>query len=111
MVSKKSAVIALLLFAFAGSTSAQNIDADAAKSLFGKSGCRKCHDATKEKNGPSFEKTSAKYKGKADSEDKLYTHLTTNPMVKYDDKEENHVSPKTQNEAEIRNLIRWILSH
>lgn len=111
MVSKKAALIATFLFAWAGSAAAQNVDADAAKSLFGKSGCKKCHDATKEKNGPSFEKTSANYKGKADAEDKLYTHMTTNPMVKYDDKEESHVSPKTKDDAEIRNLIRWILSH
>ena len=111
MDSKTAIAIASFLLACAGSAAAQNVDADAAKSLFGKSGCKKCHDVSKEKNGPPLEKTAAKYKGKADGEDKLYTHLTTNPMVKYDDKEENHVSPKTKDDAEIRNLIRWILSH
>lgn len=111
MVSKNTALFAAFLFACAGSAAAQKVDADAAQSLAGKSGCKKCHDVSKEKNGPPYMETAAKYKGKADGEEKLYTHLTTNPLVKYDDKEENHVSPKTKDDAEIRNLIRWILSH
>jgi cytochrome c len=113
VLKNKAAIagITLFLLTCAGGVAAQEVDADAAKSLFGKSGCKKCHDPVKDKNGPSFEKTSAKYKGKADAEEKLWTHLTTNPIVKYDDKEEKHISPKTDDQGEIRNLIRWILSH
>ena len=53
---------------------------------------------------------AAKYKGKADAEQKLFTHLTTNPKVKIDGKEEEHTSLKTKNEAEVRNVIQWVLS-
>jgi cytochrome c len=40
----------------------------------------------------------------------LFIHLTTNPKVKVDGKEEAHDSPKTRNDAEIKNLIAWILA-
>lgn len=89
---------------------ASNFDADAADALVGKSGCKKCHAIDKEKNGPPYRKVAENYKGKTDAEDKLFVHMTTNPKVKYDEKEESHASLKTKDEAEIRNVIRWILS-
>ena len=75
-----------------------------------KSNCFKCHAVDKKKDGPSFKETAAKYKGKADAEAKLYTHLTTNPKVKIDGKEEEHDSLKTKDDAQIREVIRWILA-
>ncbi len=87
------------------------LDADAAQALAKKSGCLKCHSVDKKKDGPSFKETAAKLKGKPDAEKTLYTHLTTNPKIKIDGKEELHESPKTKNEAEIKNLVSWILSH
>jgi cytochrome c len=90
--------------------SAQSVDVSAAEALAKKSGCTKCHSVSAKKEGPSFKETAAKYKGKPDAEKALYTHLTTNPKVKVDGKEELHDSPKTKNEAEIRNLIQYILS-
>lgn len=89
---------------------AQAVDAAAAESLAKKSKCLTCHSIDKKKDGPSFKETAAKYKDKADAEQKLFTHLTTNPKVKVDGKEETHESLKTKNEAEIRNVIRWILT-
>src|SRR5262245_26710851 len=89
---------------------AQSVDVSAAEALAKKSGCTKCHSVSAKKEGPSFKETAAKYKGKPDAEKTLYTHLTTNPKVKVDGKEELHDSPKTKNEAEIRNLIQYILS-
>jgi len=89
---------------------AQSVDVSAAEALAKKSGCTKCHSVSAKKEGPSFKETAAKYKGKPDAEKALYTHLTTNPKVKVDGKEELHDSPKTKNEAEIRNLIQYILS-
>ena len=50
------------------------------------------------------------YKGKADAEQKLFVHLTTNPKVKIDGVEEEHSALKTKNEPEIRNVVQWILS-
>jgi len=86
------------------------VDESGAEALAKKSGCLKCHSVDKKKDGPSFKETAAKYKGKADGEQKVYAHLTTNPTIKIDGKEEKHESPKTKNDAEIRNLVGWILS-
>ena len=100
----------LLLAAMASSGSAQNVDAAAAEALAKKSGCLKCHAVDRKKDGPSFKETAAKYKGKADGEDKLVAHLTTNPKIKVDGKEELHDSLKTKDEAAVKNVVRWILS-
>jgi len=89
---------------------AANFDEDAARSLAKKSGCFKCHAIDKKKDAPSFKETATKLKGKPDAEEELYKHLTTNPKVKVEGKEERHKSPKTKDEKEIRNLIQWILS-
>ena len=86
------------------------VDADAAQALIKASKCTKCHSVDKKKDGPPFKETAKKYKDKPDAEKKLYTHLTTNPKVKIDGKEEEHDSLKTKNEAEIRNVVQWILS-
>ncbi len=91
---------------------AAEVDVAAAEALTKKSGCTKCHSVSAKKEGPPYKETAANYKakGKADAEQKLYTHLTTNPKVKVDDKEELHESLKTKNEAEIRNVVKYILS-
>ncbi|MBL8348458.1 MAG: c-type cytochrome [Rubrivivax sp.] len=91
-------------------TAARALDADAAQALLKKSDCLKCHAVDKKKDGPSYKEVAAKYKGKADAEQKLYTHVTTSPKVKVDGKEEEHASVKTKDAAEIRNLVQWILS-
>ena len=85
-------------------------DDAAAEALMKKSNCIKCHSVDKKKDGPSFKETAGKYKGKADAEAKLFTHLTTNPKVKVDGKEEEHDSLKTKNDADIKNVITWILA-
>jgi hypothetical protein len=62
------------------------------------------------KDGPAYKEVAAKLKGKPDAEQKLYTHLTTHPKVKVDGKEETHESLKTTDDAQIKNVIQWILS-
>ena len=89
---------------------AQSVDVAAAEALMKKSGCLKCHSVSAKKEGPSFKDTAAKYKGKADAEKALVTHLTTNPKIKVDGKEELHDALKTKNEADVRNVVRYILS-
>ncbi len=89
---------------------AQTIDIASAETLLKDSKCSKCHSVDKQKDGPSFKKTAAKYKGKADAEAKLYKHLTTAPMVKIDGVEEEHTKVKSKDEAAIKNLARYILS-
>ena len=86
------------------------VDVGAAEALTKKSGCMKCHSVTAKKDGPAFKVTAEKYKGKADAEQTLYTHLTTNPKVKVDGKEELHETLKTKDDAEIKNVIRYVLS-
>ncbi|MDP1691472.1 MAG: c-type cytochrome [Burkholderiaceae bacterium] len=86
------------------------LDADAAQALAKKSHCTKCHSVDKKKEGPPYRETAAKYKGQADAAQKLFTHLTTSPKVKVDGKEEEHAAVKSKDEAEIKNLIAYILS-
>src|SRR5687767_649897 len=89
---------------------AQAVDVAAAEALMKKSGCLKCHSVSAKKEGPSFKDTAAKYKGKADAEKVLVAHLTTNPKIKVDGKEELHDALKTKNDADVRNVVRYILS-
>ena len=109
------AILRILLSGVAGvlvgaSAPAFALDEEAATALAKKSECTKCHAVDKKKEGPSFKETSAKYKGKTDGEQKLFTHLTTNPKVKVDGKEEEHTAVKTKDEAAVKNLIAYILS-
>ena len=106
----KKTLIAAALGLALGSAHAQNVDVAGAEALTKKSGCMKCHSVTAKKDGPSFKSTAEKYKGKADAEAALYKHLTTNPTVKVDGKEERHESLKTKSDAEIKNVIAYILS-
>lgn len=89
---------------------AQSVDTAAAEALLKKSGCMKCHSVSAKKEGPSFKETAAKHKGKADAEQALTTHLTTNPKIKVDGNEELHDALKTKNAAEVRNVVLYILS-
>ena len=110
MCTKNALFAGLALVFWTGCAAAADVDVSTAEALAKKSGCLKCHSITQKKDGPAYKEVAAKYKGKADAEQKLYTHLTTNPKVKVDGKEEEHDSLKTKNEAEIRNVIGWILS-
>lgn len=87
------------------------IDADAAQMLARQNNCFKCHSIDKKKDGPPYREVAAKYRGRADAEAKLYRHVTAGAMVKFQDgSEDNHKVIDTKDEAEIKNLIGWILS-
>ncbi|MEY2687114.1 MAG: hypothetical protein RL375_1312 [Pseudomonadota bacterium] len=92
------------------------VDADAAQALAKKNDCMKCHAIDKDKKGPSYKKISAKYKGKADGQDKTIKNMTVASKVKLDDgTEEDHklikLDPsKPADMAAIKNLADWILS-
>ena len=94
-------ILALLALAAVAALPAHAVDADAAQALMKKSGCMKCHAVSAKKEGPSFKETAAKYKGQPDAEGKLVAHLTT---------QKDHEHAKTQDEAEVKNLVQWILS-
>lgn len=90
---------------------AAGIDAAAAQALAKDNECFKCHTIDKTKKGPPYKKIAEKYRGKADAEAKLIKHLTTGPKVKLEDgSEEDHKIIETKDEAEIKNLVHWILS-
>ena len=88
-----------------------DVDADAAQKLAKKNDCFKCHAIDKTKKGPSYKKIAAKYKGKADGEEKCIKNITTGPKVKLEDgTEEDHKIIDTKDQAEIKNLVQWILA-
>jgi cytochrome c len=103
-------LLALPLAAVFSLAQAQAVDAAAAEALIKKSDCGKCHAVDKKKDGPPYKETAAKLKGKPDAEEEVIKHLTTAPKVKIDGKEEEHKVVKSKDDAEIRNLARWILS-
>jgi cytochrome c len=103
-------VTAAIVVAFSTSAFAA-VDADAAKASARQNNCFKCHSVDKEKDGPSYSKVAAKYRGKPDAEQRLITHITTGEKAKFPDgHEEDHKIIKTKDMAEIKNLIDWILS-
>ena len=107
---RKATVAALGAALAIGASPVARADDAAVESLMKKSNCMKCHAVDKKKDGPAFKETAAKYKGKPDAEAKLYTHLTTNPKVKVDGKEETHDNLKTKNDAEVKEVVKWILA-
>jgi cytochrome c len=94
--------VATTAFALASTMNAFAVDADAAKALAKSNGCYKCHSVDKEKDGPSFKATAAKYKDKPDGEQALITHLTTGP--------DGHMVVKAKDPAEVKNLADYILA-
>lgn len=101
LIALASLVLASSSVAFADEASTQALLKD--------SKCLKCHSVDKKKDGPSFKVTADKYKGKADAEQKLYTHLTTAPTIKIDGVEEKHVIIKSKDDAAIKEVITFIL--
>jgi cytochrome c len=101
---------AAAVFAFSLPAAAA-VDADAANKMVKDNGCTKCHSVDKDKKGPAFKKTAAKYKGKADAEAKLTDFLTKSPKVKFDDgSEEEHKAVASKDAAQLKNLVQWILA-
>jgi cytochrome c len=87
------------------------VDVAKAESLARQNSCFKCHGVDKKKDGPSYKEVAAKFKGKADAEQRLITHITTGEKAKFPDgHEEEHKIIKTKDMAEIKNLIQWILA-
>jgi cytochrome c len=99
------------LFSVSANVMAADINVDAAMALAKKNDCFKCHAIEKTKKGPSYKKIAAKYKGKADGEEKAIKNFTTGPKVKLEDgTEEDHKIIDTKDAKELKNLAQWILS-
>lgn len=114
MTTNRTGLLVALLLCATGPTwpgSVQAVDETAARDLAQSSGCFKCHGVDKKKDGPAFRDSAAKYKGDPQAQAKLFYHVTSGEKVKFDDgHEEAHKKVKTQNPAETRNLVDWILS-
>jgi cytochrome c len=89
---------------------AADVDKAAAESLIKQSGCGKCHSVSAKKTGPAYKETAAKLKDKPGAADELYKHLTTSPTVKVDGADETHPSLKTKNDADVKNVVNYILA-
>lgn len=118
---KKTSLLfsASLLLAFGPSPAVQAAtDVPAAEALFKSNDCTKCHSPDKAKKGPSLMKITAKYKGKADGQEKAIKNMTSGLKVKLEDKsEEDHKIIKTldlsqdlKDPKELKNLADWMLS-
>ncbi|THF63574.1 c-type cytochrome [Pseudothauera nasutitermitis] len=100
--------VALLSF----SAGASAVDADAASRLFKKEDCTKCHAPARSKKGPSLKKIAEDHRGQADAAAKLIEHMKSGPVVKLEDgSEEEHRIIEVKDDAELQNLIAWILGH
>jgi cytochrome c len=98
-------------FALVSSPVAAAPDEAAAQKLAKASGCTKCHSVDKTKKGPPYKKTAEKMRGKPDAEAKVYEQITTPQKVKLEDgSEDDHGAVKSKDEAEIKNLVQWILA-
>ena len=109
---RRAVALAIAVFACAGATSASAApDADAAMALARANNCFKCHAVSKDKDGPSFKKTAEKYRGKLEAQAKLAHHLTSGEKVKFPDGHlEDHKIIDTKDDAQIKNLVDWILA-
>lgn len=109
-------VLATLLIGLLGMTQLAHadVDAEAAKALARQNNCFKCHSVDKDKDGPAYNKVAAKFKGKANAEARLIEHITSGEKAKFPDgHEEEHKIVKTtppKDEAQIKNLVQWILA-
>jgi cytochrome c len=103
---------ALIGLAFASMTPVQAaVDADAARALAKGNDCLKCHAIDKDKKGPSMQKIAAKYKGKAEGQDKVIKGMTEGKKVKLSDgTEEDHKKIDSKDPKELKNLADWILA-
>ena len=87
------------------------VDDEAAKALFKRNDCGKCHHPTRDKKGPSLQKMVKELKGKSDWEARIIKNVTTGPKVKLldDQKEEEHKIIDTKDEKQIKNLAAWLM--
>jgi len=101
------AVLVMSVFVATGAQAA--VDQAGAKKLLNESGCLNCHDETKTKVARSYKKIAADFKGKPGAEAAITKHLTESSTVKLGGEAVDH--PQVEAEpAQVKNLVKWILS-
>lgn len=88
------------------------LDEIAARKLAKGNNCFRCHAIEREKDGPAWTDIAAKYRKEPDGAKKLLRHLVSAPKIKLRElgTEEEHKIAKYDDEAQLRNLVQWILS-
>jgi cytochrome c len=101
------AVLALVAVA----SPAWSFDSSEAEQQLKANSCVKCHAVDRKKDGPAYRDVAAKFRSQPDAEKKVIYHITSGEMVKLPDgHEERHKKIKSNNEQQLQNLARWILS-
>lgn len=85
---------------------------DEIRGILKKSNCFKCHSEleNKAKDAPSFKELADDVRKKSNREDRFYKRVTTKTTAEVKGKEVDHEPLKTKNEAEIRAVVKWLLS-
>jgi len=93
----KQIMVLAVTSALAFPIGAQAQDAAAGEAAVKKAGCLKCHSVSSDKDGPSFKKSAAKYKGEPGKvEAFLKSGKEKHPVVKSD--------------ADLKNIVAYVLS-
>ena len=104
-------VWALAVAMLAAAPDCAALDVIAAQGLARQSRCLECHSVYQKKIGPPWKEVAAKYHSAPQAAGKLYEHLTTGRMARFDDgHEKEHPIVKTSDPKRIRNLVDWILA-
>lgn len=107
----RKALLTGLLVLTVHPAAAQSVNEDAAEALAKAGKCFKCHSLDRAKKAPSFKRIAGKYAGRADAEPFLVKHLSGSKTVKVEDGgDEEHEPPPAKDAADLRNLVKWILS-
>lgn len=103
----KSIVISMI--AAAGLMVAGSASAAEMSPLAKKNGCVACHAVDKKLVGPAYQDVAKKYKGQADAEAKLVAKVSKGGSGAWGPVPMPPNAPKVP-EAEIKELVKWVLS-
>ncbi len=102
-----SAVLMISACVAAGAQAAG--DEAGVQNLLNENGCLNCHDVAKTKVARSYKKIAAERKGKPGAEAAITKHLTQPNTVKVGEDMVDH--PQVEADpAQVKNLVKWILS-
>lgn len=85
---------------------------DEIRGILKKSNCFKCHSEleNKAKDAPSFKELAEDVRKRPNREERFYKRVTTKSTAEVKGKEVDHDPLKTKDEAEIRAVVKWLLS-
>lgn len=92
--------------------SSQAFTDDDIRGILKKSNCFKCHSEleNKAKDAPSFKELAEDVRKRANKEERFYKRVTTKTKAEVKGKEVDHDPLKTKDDAEIRAVVKWLLS-